>query len=107
MPDDWQDAWGAALDELELTLEQTERILNGEPLDEVEATGWNPPPVSGPIPAQYVVRARTLLDRQQALISETVTATVGIRQKLDLLDKLTGSRRGARDEHPVYVDLTA
>ena len=107
MPDDWHEAWGAALDDLELTLEQTERILNGEPPDGVEATGWTPPQLSGPIPAQYVVRARTLLDRQQALISETVTATVGIRQKLELLDKLTGSRRGARDEHPVYVDLTA
>ncbi len=73
----------------------------------MEIAGWDPPPVRGPIPAQYVVRARALLERQQALINETVSATVGIRQKLELLDKLTGSRRGARDEHPVYVDLTA
>jgi hypothetical protein len=107
MSDDWHEAWAAALDVLELTLTQTERILDGGLLDGQEIPAWSPPQLPGPIPAQYVVRARTLLGRQQALISETVAATVGVRQKIELLDKLTGSRRGARDEHPVYVDLTA
>jgi hypothetical protein len=102
----WRDEWRNALDELELTLEMTERLLSGDVPDE-DPPGWAPPTLSGPIPTEYAVRARMLLGRQQALISETVNATVGIRQKIELLDKLTGSRRGARDAHPVYVDLTA
>jgi hypothetical protein len=102
----WREEWRSALDELELTLEVTERLLAGDVPDE-ELPGWSPPTLSGPIPTEYAVRARTLLGRQQALISETVNATVGIRRKLELLDKLTGSRRGARDEHPVYLDVTA
>lgn len=106
MSDSWREAWKGALDELELTLEQTERLLaGGVPDRPVES--WSPPPVEGAIPAEYAVRARLLLGRQQALITETLAATVGVRQKIELLDKLTGSRRGAREERPVYVDLTA
>jgi hypothetical protein len=104
--DTWRDAWRGALDELELTLEQTERLLAGE-VPDGPIEGWTPPMLEGAIPAEYAVRARLLLGRQQALISETLAATVGVRQKIELLDKLTGSRRGARDEQPVYVDLTA
>jgi hypothetical protein len=104
--DSWREAWKGALDELELTLEQTERLLAGEVPDR-PIESWSPPPVEGAIPAEYAVRARLLLGRQQALITETLAATVGVRQKIELLDKLTGSRRGAREERPVYVDLTA
>jgi hypothetical protein len=106
MNDNWRDAWKDALDELELTLEQTERLLAGEVAD-TPIESWSPPPVEGAIPIEYAVRARLLLGRQQALIAETLTATVGVRQKIELLDKLTGSRRGAGEERPVYVDLTA
>ena len=106
MTDRWREAWKGALDELELTLEQTERLLAGEVPDR-PVESWCPPPVEGAIPVEYAVRARLLLGRQQALIAETLTATVGVRQKIELLDKLTGSRRGAGEERPVYVDLTA
>ena len=107
MSDEWREAWCSALDELELTLELTERLLGGDVPPELDIPGWSPPDTTGPMPTEYALRARELLSRQQALISETVSATVGIRQKIDLLDKLTGSRRGALDERPVYVDLTA
>ena len=63
--------------------------------------------IAGPVPSELAFRARTLLGRQQSLIAETVAATVGVRRKVELLDKLTGSRRAAHDERPVYVDLTA
>jgi hypothetical protein len=106
MTDSWRDAWRGALDELELTLEPTERLRAGVVPDGPIA-GWTPPTLEGAIPAEYAVRARLLLGRQQALISETLTATVGVRQKIELLDKLAGSRAGAREERPVYVDLTA
>jgi hypothetical protein len=107
MGETWREAWRSALDELELTLEHTERLLSGETVADEEPPAWTPPAVSGPVPTEFAVRARLLLGRQQALISETLTARVGVRQKLELLDKLTGARRGARDEQPVYVDLTA
>lgn len=106
MTDSWGETWKGALDELELTLEQTARLLAGE-VPDAPIEGWTPPTIEGAIPAEYAVRARLLLGRQQALISETLAATVGVRQKIELLDKLTGSRRGAREERPVYVDLTA
>jgi hypothetical protein len=105
MSDDWRDAWRDALDELELTLEQTERLLAGEVPGPIP--GWAPPSLEGALPAEYAVRARLLLGRQQALVSETLAARVDVRRKIELLDKLTGSRRAAHDERPVYVDMTA
>ena len=103
----WSDEWRTALDDLEQTLESTERLLDGDVAAEPVLPGWSPPDLPGPIPAEYAVRARALLGRQQELISRTVSATVGVSQKIELLDKLTASRRGARDGNPVYVDLTA
>lgn len=106
MKESWRDAWKDALDELELTLEQTERLLAGE-VPDGPIEGWTPPQLEGAIPAEYAVRARLLLGRQQALVSETLAARVDVRRKIELLDKLTGSRRAAHDERPVYVDMTA
>jgi hypothetical protein len=107
MDDEWREAWGAALDELELTIEMTERLLGGDVPDDLDVPEWTPPAIDGPIPSELAFRARTLLGRQQSLITETVTATVGVRRKLELLDKLTGTSKGARTEPSVYVDLTA
>ena len=107
MNDEWREAWGAALDELELTIELTERLLGGEVPDDLDVPDWTPPNIGGPIPSELAFRARTLLGRQQSLIAETVTATVGVRRKVELLDKLTGASKGARTEPSVYVDLTA
>ncbi len=107
MSDAWREAWGAALDELELTLELVECLLGGEVPDDHEVPEWTPPAIDGPIPSELAFRARTLLGRQQSLINDTVTATVGVRRKIELLDKLTGTSKGARTEPSVYVDLTA
>ena len=107
MNDEWREAWGAALDELELTLELVESLLNGEAPDDLDVSEWSPPKINGPIPSELAFRARTLLGRQQSLITETVSATVSVRRKIELLDKLTGTSRGARTEPSVYVDLTA
>ena len=100
------DHWAAALDELELTVTVAERLLEGEASDE-ELPIWNPPQGLGPIPPVHVRRAQRLLARQRELISRAATAKVGVRQKLELLDRLTGAGQGARPRTPLYVDLTA
>ena len=107
MNDEWSEAWGAALDELELTLELVECLLGGEAPADLDVPAWTPPKIDGPIPSELAFRARTLLGRQQSLITETVAATVGVRRNLELLDKLAGTSKGARTEPSVYVDLTA
>lgn len=107
MTDTWREAWRSALDELELTVEMTERLLEGDVPVGLVVPRWTPPSVRGPVPDEYAVRARTLLGRQQALIAETVVASVGVRQKIELLDKLTGAPAGGRAGQSVYVDVTA
>lgn len=100
------DHWAAALDELELTVTVAERLLDGEAGDE-ELPAWNPPRGLGPIPPLHVRRAQRLLARQRELISRAAAAKVGVRQKVELLDRLTGAGQGAQPRTPLYVDLTA
>lgn len=103
----WHDAWAAALDDLEVTLEAAERLLRGEEPGQDETPAWHPPDMKGPMPAEHVARAQALLGRQRLLISQVASARVGVRQKLELLAKLTGSNGSQRSSTPVYVDLTA
>lgn len=100
------DHWAAALDELELTVTVAERLLDGEDID-AELPVWNPPQGLGPIPPAHVRRAQGLLARQRRLISRAAAAKVGVRQKVEILDRLTGAGQGAQPRTPLYVDLTA
>lgn len=100
------DAWGAALDELEVTVTIAERLIDGDEVDE-ELPVWNPPQGLGPIPTAHVRRAQRLLARQRELISRAAAAKLGVRQKVELLDRLTGAGQGAQPRTPLYVDLTA
>lgn len=100
------DHWAAALDELEVTVTVATRLLDGETVDE-ELPVWNPPQGLGPIPVIHVRRAQHLLARQRELISRAAAAKVGVRQKVELLDRLTGAGQGAQPRTPLYVDLTA
>ena len=49
------DHWGAALDELELTVTVAERLLDGQAGYE-ELQAWNPPQGLGPIPPAHFRR---------------------------------------------------
>ena len=100
------DPWAAALDELEVTVTIAQRLIDGEGADE-ELPAWNPPQGLGPIPSLHVRRAQRLLARQRELISRAAAAKVGVRQKVELLDRLTGAGQGAQPRTPLYVDLTA
>jgi hypothetical protein len=99
----WRDAWVHALDELELTLEATERLLNGD--FDAAVPMWTPPVLDGPLPAELAGRAQALQARQNLLINETVVAVAGTRQKLELLDKLNGLAGARYAQRPVYLDL--
>jgi hypothetical protein len=99
----WHDAWVAALDELELTLDATERLLDDQDADN-DVPSWTPPVVPGPMPTDLAARAQQLLDRQSGTIRRAVTGAGDLRQRLYLLGKLNGGK-AARAERPVYVDL--
>jgi hypothetical protein len=102
----WTVAWTAALDELELTLEETERLLGSDQTPSAPAP-WSPPELAAPLPAELLDRAQSLLARQHELIGRTVTAMTGTRQNIALLDKVadvTGVRRSAQS---VYLDVRA
>lgn len=111
--DGWHDAWVAALDELELTLEQTERLLAQGYVDPPAAAHqepvpapWQPPRLEGPMPGDLRTRALALFHRQQQLIRQAAEARTSVRQQLSLLDRVAAGRRGTREEHPVYLDVT-
>ena len=102
----WRDAWVEALDDLELTLEQTERLLAGDLPENDVVAPWVPPLIEAPLPADMLERAQALLGRQRQLMERTASAMTGARQQLGLVDRMAqaGGRPAAR---PVYVDLSA
>jgi len=100
----WRDAWASALDDLELSVAEGERILNGEQI--VAPTPWTPPVIEAPLPADMLERAQALLGRQRQLIDRTSAAMSGHRQRIDLVGKLSSSNTVVTGR-PVYVDLTA
>jgi hypothetical protein len=104
----WTSVWEAALDELELTLEQTERLLGGgDPQQAMEAAAWTPPQLDGPLPDGMLGRAQSLLSRQRELIGLTVTAMSDTQQNITLLGKVNAFAGSARTEPAVYLDLRA
>lgn len=102
---DWTTAWSAALDDLELTLEQTERLLGNQPAEPV--VPWAPPELGAPLPAEMLERAQLLLARQQQLITQTTTAMSGNRQSNALLSRVADVAGGRRPAHAVYLDVRA
>jgi len=105
---DWTTEWTAALDDLELTLEQTEELLADHASAPVTvAVPWTPPQIATPLPPEMLERARELLARQQQLIVQTTTAMSENRQSSALVGKVVDAA-GAR--HPalsVYLDVRA
>lgn len=107
MDDAWRSAWVAALDELELTLEDTERLLQGRHAGEAATPLWTPPTVAAPMPSDLLPRAEELIGRQRDVIAATLKAMAGAKQQLDLVDKVAGLHGARHPDRPVYVDLTA
>lgn len=103
----WAAEWAAALDELELTLEQTERLLAGEVPEQDTGTTvapWAPPALEGPMPVDLRTRALSLHHRQQQLIRATADAAVAVRRQARLASRMSTARP---EPSPVYLDVNA
>ncbi len=98
----WEAAWAAALDELELTLETTERLLRGE--DAATAPAWTPPVLAGPMPVDLRTRALALHHRQQQLMAATADAAIALRRQAELTTRMSTA---PSEPSPVYLDITA
>ena len=105
---DWTTEWTAALDDLEVTLEQTEHLLAGQGRTTVApAADWTPPKLATPLPPEMLDRARELLARQQQLIALTTSAMSGNRQSNALVDKVADAAGARRPAMSVYLDVLA
>lgn len=102
---DWASAWAAALDELELSLDETERLLDGgDPDRGTTVAPWAPPALVGPMPVDLRTRALALHHRQQQLLQATAQAANGLRRQAALTSRMS---TGSAEPSPVYLDVTA
>jgi hypothetical protein len=104
MGTDWHAAWAAALDELDLSLEEAEGLLasDHEAREYRVPDPWRPPQGLGPMPLDLKPRADTILARQIAVGQALSRAMVANRRQAALLDRVVESRQGAR--RPAYID---
>lgn len=102
MTDTWRARWEEALSELELTLDEAERLLAGDHLATLPA--WTPPAVSAPPPPDLHARARALLERQQRVIASTTAALTATRRQHQLTQRMASH---GRNQTPVYLDVNA
>jgi hypothetical protein len=104
MTAEWQRAWVAALDELEMDVEATATLLDGEhrARELPAAQSWRPPVGLGPLPAPLRGRAEAILARQMD-VAEQISRTIAVnRRQSAFAAKLeTGDAGAAR---PAYVD---
>jgi hypothetical protein len=100
----WASAWAAALDELELSLDDTERLLRGEDPAGTTIAHWAPPALEGPMPVDLRTRALALHNRQQQVLRATAEAASALRRQAALTSRMS---TGPTDPSPVYLDITA
>jgi hypothetical protein len=101
--DDWTAAWTAALDDLELDVQQTELMLASS-LPAVALTQsrqWVAPTGLGPIPLSLHERARRINARQLETAKRLTLALSATRRESDLAHRL--SQFGPHHA-PLYVD---
>jgi hypothetical protein len=100
---DWTSAWIAALDRLELDVDETERMLTGLPVSVAEAQEqrWTAPTDLGPLPMSLNERAMQINARQIEVARRIALALGATRREADLAHRLSQNDAAAR---PVYVD---
>jgi len=101
---EWTSAWVAALDDLELSLEEAEALLRGDSPAGTTVAPWAPPALEGPMPVDLRTRALDLHHRQQQLMKATAEAAVALRRQAQLTSRMSTARE---EPNPVYLDVTA
>jgi hypothetical protein len=100
---DWRQAWGAALDELEMDVTATEAMLLDErrmaetPMSDV----WKPPQEIGALPLELRPRADEILTRQLRVAEEIARRLTSTRQQQAVTARI---ETGERVKRPVYLD---
>lgn len=95
--------WREALDRLEAHAERAERMLQGLGAPDVEP--WTPPVELGPMPEEFLPRARLILERQQKLMAAIPAVLTDTRQQQRVADRVSGATTAPAG--PVYLDVTA
>ena len=95
--------WEIELDRLELDVVRVERLLKG--LQSLPTDPWIPPAVPGPMPADLVLRAQDLIDRQDRATARLKESLSAAHQQIAYADRVTGSI--GRPTAPVYLDVEA
>lgn len=99
----WDAAWVAALEALELDVEQVERTLALRDIALDPPDPWRPPSGLGPLPAALADRARVLLDRQIEVSRRVAEAAALARRHA----RAAQGMRSAPEASPVYLDTPA
>lgn len=99
----WNAAWEAALQALELDVEQVERTLALRDIALDPPDPWRPPSGLGPLPAALADRARALLDRQIEVSRRVAEAAALARRHA----RAAQAMRSAPEASPVYLDTPA
>jgi hypothetical protein len=99
----WHTAWDAALQAVELDVEEAERLLvrmhAGEEPEVAPLGDWIAPALLGPMPVEFADRARALLRRQSDVTELLAEAMVSARSQTRGLSKFDAPER-----RPVFVD---
>ena len=104
----WSTAWSDALAELEMSVDEAERMLvAAHRTGEVEAAsavaaarGWAPPTGLGLLPAPLVERATALLNRQVRVAQQLAETAAHSRRQLRVVEGM----RATAESGPVYLD---
>lgn len=99
----WDAAWEAALEALELDVDQVERALALRDIALDPPDPWRPPSGLGPLPAALADRARALLDRQIEVSRRVAEAAALARRHA----RAAQAMRSAPEASPVYLDTPA
>lgn len=104
----WQDAWAAALGEVELQADEIEHVLaavhrGGELPDALAVLQrrWEPPAGLGPIPPAFVARAQALLLRHSQLADDIGRTAAAVRRHEHVVDSLSAQPPTV----PAFVDV--
>lgn len=95
--------WREALDRLEAHADRAERMIRGHVApDEMP---WLPSSDLGPIPDEFVPRARHLLERQRQLMSAIPAMLSDNHHQRRVADRVADAT--VASSKPVYLDVTA